>query len=101
MVRCGRGSCLEDCRIKRGTEPERMRAVVVAIDPPGGSSARANAECGLIVAGIGPDRHGYVLADLSGRYSPEQWARRAVDAYHGYKADRIVAEQNFGGAMVE
>jgi phage terminase large subunit-like protein len=33
--------------------------------------------------------------------SPEKWARAAVGAYHGYKADRIVAEQNFGGAMVE
>jgi phage terminase large subunit-like protein len=33
--------------------------------------------------------------------SPEQWARRVVEAYHGYKSDKIVAEQNFGGAMVE
>jgi phage terminase large subunit-like protein len=33
--------------------------------------------------------------------SPEQWARRAVGAFESYKADRIVAEQNFGGAMVE
>jgi phage terminase large subunit-like protein len=42
-----------------------------------------------------------VLADMSARLSPERWARRAVEAYHGWKADRIVAEQNFGGAMVE
>jgi predicted phage terminase large subunit-like protein len=55
----------------------------------------------LIVAALGADRHGYVLADLSGRLSPEQWARRVVEAHHGYKADKIVAEQNFGGAMVE
>ena len=48
----------------------------------------------IIVAGIGRDRHGYIIADLSGRYTPEQWARRAVDAFKGYKADRIVAEQN-------
>jgi phage terminase large subunit-like protein len=33
--------------------------------------------------------------------TPEQWARRAVEAYHAHKADRIVAEQNYGGAMVE
>jgi predicted phage terminase large subunit-like protein len=72
----------------------------VAVDPPGGSS-KANAECGIIVAALGMDKHGYVLADLSGRLSPEQWARRVVEAYHGYKADKIVAEQNFGGAMVE
>jgi phage terminase large subunit-like protein len=91
---------IEECRIRRGSEPERMTRIVVAIDPPGGSS-RTNAECGIIVAGFGSDRHCYVLADLSGRYTPEQWARRAVDAYRSYKADRIVAEQNFGGAMVE
>ena len=90
---------LDACRVKRGSEP-RMQRVVVAVDPPGGAG-RSNAECGIVVAGIGADRHGYVMADLSGRYSPEQWARRAVDAFHGYAADRIVAEQNFGGAMVE
>ena len=93
-------SLLDECRIRRGTEPERMRRVVVAIDPPG-ASGKSSAECGIIVAGIGPDRHGYVLADLSGRYSPEQWASKAIGAYHGYKADRIVAEKNFGGEMVE
>jgi phage terminase large subunit-like protein len=38
---------------------------------------------------------------MSGRFSPERWARRAVEAYHGWRADRIVAEQNYGGAMVE
>jgi phage terminase large subunit-like protein len=61
----------------------------------------SSAECGIVVAGIGPDRHAYVLADLSSRMSPEKWARVATGAYQSYKADRIVAEQNFGGAMVE
>jgi phage terminase large subunit-like protein len=42
-----------------------------------------------------------VLTDLSGRFSPDGWARRAVMAYQGHNADRIVAEANFGGAMVE
>jgi phage terminase large subunit-like protein len=91
---------IDECRIRRGTEPERMRRVVVAIDPPG-ASGKTSAECGLIVAGIGPDRHGYIMADLSGRYSPEQWASKAIGAFHSYKADRIVAEKNFGGEMVE
>lgn len=90
---------IEQCRIKRGDQPD-MQRIVIAVDPPGGSS-RANAECGIVIGGLGRDRHGYVLADLSGRYSPEGWARRVVDAYHGYRADKIVAEQNFGGAMVE
>lgn len=91
---------IDDTRIKRGEQPERLVRVVVAVDPPGGSS-KGNAECGIVVAAIGSDRQFYVLADLSGRMSPEQWARAAVSAYRGYKADKIVAEQNFGGAMVE
>jgi predicted phage terminase large subunit-like protein len=91
---------IEECRIRRSEVPDNLARIAVAVDPPGGSS-RSNAECGIIVAGLGRDRHGYVLADLSGRYSPEAWARVAVNAYNGYKADRIVAEQNFGGQMVE
>lgn len=91
---------IEAGRVKRGDEPERLVRVVVAVDPPGGSG-KSNAECGIIVAALGPSRQAYVLGDLSGRMSPEQWARAAVGAYHGYKADKIVAEQNFGGAMVE
>jgi phage terminase large subunit-like protein len=92
-------SLIDACRIRRGDQPDMLR-IVIAVDPQGGSS-KANAEAGIVVAGLGRDRHGYVLADLSGRYSPEQWARRAVDAFRGYKADRIVAEVNYGGQMVE
>jgi phage terminase large subunit-like protein len=91
---------LDDCRIERGGAPKQFQRIVVAVDPPGGSS-RTNAECGIVVGAIGLDQHGYVLADLSDRMTPEQWARAVVNAYHGYQANRIVAEQNFGGAMVE
>ena len=45
--------------------------------------------------------HGYVLADASARLSPERWARRGVDLYEQYRADKIIAEQNYGGLMVE
>jgi len=60
-----------------------------------------NDEIGLIVVGIDAQKHGYVLADHSGRYSPETWGSKAVALYRQFKADRIVAEANFGGAMVE
>src|SRR3954466_7881407 len=43
---------------------------------------------------------GYVLRDLSGKYSPEGWARKAIGAYKTWRADRIIAERNFGGDMV-
>jgi phage terminase large subunit-like protein len=42
-----------------------------------------------------------VLADRTIRGGPSQWARAAVNAYREFKADTIVAERNFGGAMVE
>ncbi len=51
--------------------------------------------------GKGVDGRGYVLADRSCKLSPAGWGRRAVDAYHECEADRIVAERNYGGAMVE
>ena len=47
------------------------------------------------------DGKGYALEDRSGRYSPTEWAREAVAAYHKHRADRIVAEVNNGGEMVE
>jgi hypothetical protein len=47
------------------------------------------------------DGHAYVLRDASGRYTPDGWARRAVQLFRDLRADRIVAEANFGGAMVE
>jgi predicted phage terminase large subunit-like protein len=74
--------------------------IVVAIDPSGGSSD-GHAEVGIVAAGKGADGHAYVLRDVSERLAPERWARRAVQLYHELKADRIIAEANFGGQMVE
>lgn len=79
--------------------PELVR-VVVAVDPSGGDKAR-NDEIGLVVVGKDAQKHGYVLADHSGLYSPKEWGSKAVALYRQFKADRIVAESNFGGAMVE
>lgn len=53
-----------------------------------------------MVAGLGYDGRGYVLADETCQLSPEGWGRRAVDLYHRYRADRIVGERNYGGDMV-
>lgn len=77
-----------------------LRRVVVAIDPAVTSGEDAD-ETGIVVAGTGEDGHGYVLEDLSGRYAPIEWARVAVAAYRQHRADRIVAETNNGGEMVE
>jgi phage terminase large subunit-like protein len=51
--------------------------------------------------GLGVDDHGYVLEDASGKLGPIAWAQRAVALYRRWGADRIIAEANQGGAMVE
>jgi phage terminase large subunit-like protein len=79
--------------------PDLVR-VVVAIDPAASSGEDAD-ETGIIVAGKDKDSRGYVLADLSGHHTPIEWARIAVAAYKSHGADRIVAEVNNGGEMVE
>lgn len=79
-----------------------LRRVVVSIDPSGTAGESDDGDSiGIIVGGKGIDGRGYVLADRSCKLSPDGWGRRAVDAYHEFKADRIIAERNFGGAMVE
>jgi phage terminase large subunit-like protein len=80
----------------------RCRRIVVAVDPSGASGQddeRAD-EIGIVVAAKGDDGHAYVLADRSLRDAPAAWGRAAVHAYHEFKADQIVAEENFGGEMV-
>ncbi len=77
-----------------------LARVVVAVDPAM-TSGESSDETGIVVAGKGKDGHCYVLADLTCRLSPEGWARRAVTAYHEHAADRIIAEVNNGGDLVE
>ncbi len=88
---------IEAARI--GALPDLTR-VVVAIDPAV-SSGEAADETGIVVAGRDAGGHAYVLADISGRYAPAEWARAAITAYRTHGADRVVAEVNNGGEMVE
>lgn len=94
----------------RRREAPDMARIVVAVDPSGSAGAEDEGDSqGIVVAGLGVDGRAYVLADQSCKLSPAGWGRRAVDAYFGqwsetpekYKADRIIAERNYGGAMVE
>ena len=64
--------------------PEMTR-VVVAIDPAVTSGEEAD-ETGIVVAGKDQNGHGYVLADISGRYPPHEWARLAIAAYRTHRA---------------
>ncbi len=89
---------IEQARIAPGDRPELTRTVV-AIDPAVTANANSD-ETGIILAGIGVDGRFYVVRDASGRFSADQWARRAVHLYDEHDANRIVAEVNNGGDMV-
>ena len=77
-----------------GPAPDLQR-VVVGVDPSGGGD-----EIGIVAAGKGVDGRFYVLEDATCSLSPAGWGRRAAEVYHRHRADRIVAERNFGGDMV-
>lgn len=85
--------------IGRATEAPHLVTVVVAVDPAGTAHATSDLT-GIIVLGLGDDGKIYVLADKSGRYSPEQWRQVVVQAYEDFNADAVVAEVNFGADMV-
>jgi phage terminase large subunit-like protein len=85
----------------RGTVPD-LKRVVVAIDPSGTRGDEDSGDSvGIVVAGVGIDGLAYVLADKTCKLSPAGWGAVAVGAYREFRADRIIAERNFGGAMVE
>jgi phage terminase large subunit-like protein len=85
---------LDGCRV---SEVPELRRVVVGVDPPAGPGT-----CGIVAAGLAPDGRAYVLADasLSGG-TPAEWASAVVAVARRHEADRVVAEINQGGAMVE
>lgn len=86
-----------------GEAPLDMERVIVAVDPAASSTEGAD-ENGIVVVGLARDAdgyaRGYVLEDASLRGSPEEWAKRAVNMYRKWSADKIVAEKNQGGEMV-
>jgi len=87
-----------------GVEVER---VVVACDPSGSERVTSD-EVGIVVVACGmcsckgvPERHSFTIDDLTGSYTPAEWGALLVGAYAAFRADRIVAETNYGGALVE
>ena len=81
--------------------PSEFAEIVVAVDPPARSGAKAD-ECGIIVAAKAEGGHFYVLADLTSQGdTPGEWAARVGAAFRGFKANRVVAEINNGGDMVD
>ena len=81
-------------------KPEDLERVVIAIDPAVTNKDTSD-ETGIIVAGRDSDGKYYILDDKSDRYSPAEWAKVAIGLYDRYSADKIIAETNNGGQLVE
>jgi PBSX family phage terminase large subunit len=90
-------SIIDRARVE--TKPD-MKRVVVAIDPAISAGVDSD-ETGITVQGKDEQGKGYLLEDLSGKYSPSEWARVATQAAKNHRADCIVAEKNQGGDMVQ
>jgi phage terminase large subunit-like protein len=94
-------SIIETWRVMDGVVPQMVR-VVVAVDPSGADDEENadNDAIGIVVAGLGIDGNAYVLEDCTVKAGPATWGKIATDAYDRHKADCIVGEINYGGAMV-
>lgn len=78
----------------------RYKRIVIAIDPAV-SSKKTSDETGIIVSGVDTLDNLVVIDDISGRYTPNEWANRALNAYYKYEADCILGEVNNGGDLIE
>ncbi|EIX9644629.1 DNA-packaging protein [Klebsiella pneumoniae] len=82
---------------------EELTRTVIAIDPQATNSEESD-ETGIIAAsvyGTGDRRQYSADGDYSGKYSPNGWATKAMEAYDLHEADAIVIETNQGGDMAE
>lgn len=89
---------IDSCRLRSAPD---LKRIVVAVDPSGTSGGGQGDDIGIVVAGQSVDGRFHVLEDASCNLSPDGWARRVALAFEKHRADRVVAEKNFGGAMVE
>lgn len=93
---------IDKWRVEDGVTPDFVR-VIVGVDPSGSDDVdnADNDEIGIVVAALGVDGNAYVLEDCTIKAGPGTWGKVATGAYERHEADCLVAEINFGGAMVE
>lgn len=98
---------IEACRVRpAGTLPAMVR-VVVGVDPPAGTVSGPETgthgdACGIVVAGVDRFGIGHVIEDASiMARSPDIWAAAVASAAARHGADKVVAEANNGGTMVD
>lgn len=91
-------SMIDDTRLNE--LPEKMQRIVIAVDPAV-TNHEGSDETGIIVCAKGFDNRYYILEDLSARMSADAWANTVVNTFYKYEADRVIAEVNNGGDLVE
>lgn len=91
---------IESKRLPYKQRPLEFQRILIAVDPAN-STNTASCETGIVVVGLGRDGTGYVLEDASGKYSPSEWGAKVIEVYRRWSADRVVAEANNGGNLVE
>jgi phage terminase large subunit-like protein len=92
-----RRTIIDQTRVR--TAPD-MQRIVIAIDPAVTSGENSD-ETGIVAAGLGIDNEAYVLADKTCKLPPDQWASRAISLFDALDGDRVIAETNNGGDLVE
>jgi predicted phage terminase large subunit-like protein len=90
---------IDKCRVKERPE---LRRIIVAVDPSGTKgSADAGDHVGIVVVGLGLDGDAYILEDASVKAAPSKWGAVVINCFERHDADCVIAEVNFGGAMVQ
>lgn len=84
----------------RVDEAPVLERIAISVDPAVSAEDDSD-ETGITVGGVSAIRHGYLLEDCSGRYSPAQWGEKVVRKFVQYGANNVIAEKNQGGDMVE
>lgn len=84
-------------------QPPDFQRIVVAVDPSGSRDEEEaqNDAIGIAVVALGTNGHAYLLEDLTKKCGPATWGKIVTSAFERHDADRVVAEENYGGAMVE
>lgn len=94
---------LDRNRILNADSLPDFQRIIIGVDPSGSGDEdnRDNDAIGIVVAALGTDGNAYLLEDLTIKAGPGTWGTIVGAAFDRHKADRVVGEKNFGGAMVQ
>jgi phage terminase large subunit-like protein len=91
---------IESSMVRYNEKLPDFKRVIVAVDPAVTANKNSD-ETGIVVCASDYKGKFYILNDLSGKYTPDAWAKKTVEAYESYKADKVIAEVNNGGDLVQ